>query len=108
MKKLLLILLCLPMIGFGQLEERQAPKSNFDLVASRGVKLSTKVLEPEWLLGQVDVKVVGKFSCDRENHIKEFEGFFMLDFFFSEAAMKVMTKDIYSARTLSKFRKSRG
>jgi len=48
-------------------------------------------------LGQVDVTSVGKLSHDMRNQKKEFEGFFMLDFLFSEKAMQVMAKDIYSA-----------
>ena len=47
--------------------------------------------------GQVDVTSVGLLSDDIKNNKKEFEGFFMLDFFFSEKAMQVMAKDIYSA-----------
>ena len=47
--------------------------------------------------GQVDVTSVGMLSHDMKNNKKEFEGFFMLDFFFSEKAMQVMAKDIYSA-----------
>ena len=48
-------------------------------------------------LGQVNVATVGSFIHDMKSQKKEFEGFFMLDFFFSEAAMRVMAKDIYSA-----------
>ena len=48
-------------------------------------------------LGQVDVTSVGKLSHDMNNQKKDFEGFFMLDFLFSEKAMQVMAKDIYSA-----------
>jgi hypothetical protein len=48
-------------------------------------------------LGQVYVTTVGEFSHDMRNQKKEFEGFFMLDFFFSEKAMQVMVKDIYLA-----------
>jgi len=48
-------------------------------------------------LGQVYVTSVGGFSHDLKNKNNEFEGFFMLDFFFSEKAMEVMAKDIYSA-----------
>jgi len=48
-------------------------------------------------LGQVEVTSVGELSHDMKNQKKEFEGFFMLNFFFSEKAMQVMAKDIYSA-----------
>ncbi len=48
-------------------------------------------------LGQVNVSTVGSFVHDMKSQKKEFEGFFMLDFFFSDAAMQVMAKDIYSA-----------
>ena len=48
-------------------------------------------------LGQVEVTSVGKLSHDMNNQKKDFEGFFMLDFLFSEKAMQVMAKDIYSA-----------
>jgi len=46
-------------------------------------------------LGQVNVTSVGKFTHDIRNNKKEFEGFFMLDFFFSQQALVVMAKDIY-------------
>ena len=46
-------------------------------------------------LGQVNVTSVGKFTHDIRNQKKEFEGFFMLDFFFSQQALVVMAKDIY-------------
>jgi len=48
-------------------------------------------------LGQINVTTAGSFTHDMKNQKKEFEGFFMLDFFFSEKAMQVMAKDIYSA-----------
>ena len=48
-------------------------------------------------LGQINVTTSGSFTHDMINDKKEFEGFFMLDFFFSEKAMEVMAKDIYSA-----------
>ncbi|MBC8510334.1 MAG: hypothetical protein H8D33_01560 [Cryomorphaceae bacterium] len=48
-------------------------------------------------LGQIIVTTSGSFTHDMINDKKEFEGFFMLDFFFSEKAMQVMAKDIYSA-----------
>jgi len=48
-------------------------------------------------LGQINVTTVGGFTHDMKNQKKEFEGFFMLDFFFSDKAMQVMAKDIYSA-----------
>ena len=48
-------------------------------------------------LGQVYVTSVGGLSHDLKNKNNEFEGFFLLDFFFSEKAMEVMAKDIYSA-----------
>jgi hypothetical protein len=48
-------------------------------------------------LGQINVITVGGFTHDMKNQKKEFEGFFMLDFFFSDKAMQVMAKDIYSA-----------
>jgi len=46
-------------------------------------------------LGQVDVKSVGLFTHDMRSNKKEFEGFFMLDFFFSQQALVVMANDIY-------------
>jgi len=45
-------------------------------------------------LGQVNVTSVGEFSHNMRNHSKEFNGFFMLDFVFSEQAMILMAKDI--------------
>jgi hypothetical protein len=48
-------------------------------------------------LGQINATTSGSFTHDMINDKKEFEGFFMLDFFFSEKAMQVMAKDIYSA-----------
>ena len=48
-------------------------------------------------LGQVGVTTIGNFVHDIKNQKKEFEGFLMLDFLFSENAMKVMFDDIYSA-----------
>ena len=45
-------------------------------------------------LGQVNVTSVGRFTHDIRNQKKEFEGFFMLDFFFSQQALVVMEKDI--------------
>jgi len=48
-------------------------------------------------LGQVNVTTSGSFTHDMKNEKKEFEGFFMLDFLFSEKAMQVMANDIYSA-----------
>ena len=46
-------------------------------------------------LGQVNLTSVGKFTNDIRNQKKEFEGFFMMDFFFSKEALIVMAKDIY-------------
>jgi len=48
-------------------------------------------------LGQVNVTSVGSFVHDMKNQKQEFEGFFMLDFFFSDAAMQVMAEDIYNS-----------
>ena len=48
-------------------------------------------------LGQVDVKSIGKFTHDMRSQKKEFEGFFMLDFMFSEQAMILMARDINSS-----------
>ena len=48
-------------------------------------------------LGQVGVTTIGSFMHDMKNQKKEFEGFFMLDFFFSEDALLVMAEDLYSA-----------
>ena len=48
-------------------------------------------------LGQVYVSSFGEVSNDMKNKKTDFEGFFMMDFFFSEKAMEVMAKDIYSA-----------
>ena len=45
-------------------------------------------------LGQVNITSVGKFTHDIQNKKKDFEGFFMLDFFFSQQALIVMAKDI--------------
>jgi len=46
-------------------------------------------------LGQVKVTSVGEFTHDIRNNKKEFEGFFMLDFFFSQPALVVMSEEIY-------------
>jgi hypothetical protein len=48
-------------------------------------------------LGRIKVKSIGNVSHDIYSKKTELEGFFMLDFFFSEEAMEVMAKDIYSA-----------
>jgi hypothetical protein len=48
-------------------------------------------------LGQVGVTTIGSFVHDIKNQKKEFEGFFMLDFFFSEDAIRIMAEDLYSA-----------
>ncbi len=48
-------------------------------------------------LGQIGLKTIGKINHDIKSKEKEFEGFFMLDFFFSKEAMDVMVKDVYSA-----------
>jgi hypothetical protein len=48
-------------------------------------------------LGQVGVTTIGGFVHDMKKQKKEFEGFFMLDFFFSKDAMRVMAEDLYSA-----------
>ena len=44
-------------------------------------------------LGRVEIQNIGAFSHDMNNEDLAFEGFFMLDFFFSEDAMKVMAQD---------------
>jgi hypothetical protein len=48
-------------------------------------------------LGQVKLTTIGKTKHYIKSKVKEFEGFFMLDFFFSRKAIEVMSKDIYSA-----------
>ena len=48
-------------------------------------------------LGQVDVTTIGGFVHDMKNQKKEFEGFLMLDFFFSEDAMRAMAEDFSTA-----------
>ena len=48
-------------------------------------------------LGQIKVSSVARASHDMKNQKTEIEGFLMLDFFFSEAALRVMAEDLYSA-----------
>ena len=48
-------------------------------------------------LGQVNVTSVGSFTHDMKIIRKSLKGSLCLDFFFSEKAMQVMAKDIYSA-----------
>ena len=48
-------------------------------------------------LGQVTLNSVGNAMHDMSSKETEIEGFLMLDFFFSEDALKVMAEDLYSA-----------
>ena len=48
-------------------------------------------------LGQVTLKAVGNATHDMNSSKTELEGFLMLDFFFSENALKVMAEDLFSA-----------
>ena len=48
-------------------------------------------------LGQVKFQSFGNVTHDMYAKKTELEGFFMLDFFFSEDALKVMAEDLYSA-----------
>ena len=48
-------------------------------------------------LGQISTSSIGSVSHNMNNSKTEIEGFFMLDFFFSEDAMKIMSEDLYSA-----------
>tara|TARA_B100001142_G_scaffold330275_1_gene397535 strand:- start:10269 stop:14726 length:4458 start_codon:yes stop_codon:yes gene_type:complete len=48
-------------------------------------------------LGQIKTQTIGDVYHDMNNQETEIEGFFMLDFFFSEDAMRVMAEDFYSA-----------
>ena len=72
--------------------------SNYFMLYDRTCKTTGEgIVDLNLDFGQVDVTSVGMLSDDIKNNKKEFEGFFMLDFFFSEKAMQVMAKDIYSA-----------
>ena len=48
-------------------------------------------------LGRIGIESIGTFSNDNDNKNQIFSGFFMLDFLFSDKAMKVMAEDIFSA-----------
>ncbi len=48
-------------------------------------------------LGQVTMQTIGNVTHDINSQKTDFEGFLMLDFFFSEDALKVMAQDLFYA-----------
>ena len=59
--------------------------------------LAVGIVDMNLDLGQVSVRTIGKFRHDLRNRKKDFEGFFMLDFLFSNEAMLIMKEDLYGA-----------
>ena len=61
------------------------------------VTLGEGIMDLNMDLGQIRTQSIGNVSHDMNTQETEIEGFFMLDFFFSEDAMNVMAEDLYSA-----------
>ena len=74
------------------------PLSNYFTLYDKTFKTKAEgVIDMNIDIGQINVTTTGILTHDMKNKKKDFEGFFMLDFFFSEKAMQVMAKDIYES-----------
>ena len=59
--------------------------------------LGEGIIELDINLGQIKVQSIGKTTHNMKSREIKLEGFFMLDFFFSEEALQVMADDFYAA-----------
>ena len=74
------------------------PLSNYYNLYDKTCKTSGEgIMDLNLDLGQVTLKAVGNATHDMNSSKTELEGFLMLDFFFSENALKVMAEDLFSA-----------
>jgi hypothetical protein len=72
--------------------------SNYYTLYDKTCKTSGEgIMDLNLNLGQVTLQAIGDYTHDMNSQKTEFEGFLMLDFSFSEDALKVMAEDLYDA-----------
>ena len=70
--------------------------SNYYTLSDRTCKTSGEgILDLNLNLGQVRSQFIGSAIHDMNSKMTEFEGFFMLDFFFSEDVLGIMAEELY-------------